>query len=358
MFARVSHRLRDPVSWAGASQIAKTGLAAVVAWVLAVNVFHLGRAFMAPWVALLTVHATVYGTLRRGVQQAAASVLGVLIGFAAWEVFGLNAISLCAAVLAGLVLGSVRGVRAETTTAATAVVVLTTGYIDKSGMLAARLADTGIGIVVGLLVNVVVWPPLRDRSAAKQIDVIDDRIGELLAEIAARLQEGFTTDDVDGWIARTDELDTEIDRAWSVIEEARESGRLNLRRAVPQRMQAAEGFVPIVNRLAQAVAETRSMARTIRIAHVPPDEWDDEFREPWLELLRRSSAAVVDADTGQVKAARAELRALANRLAVDELHDDLWPVYGALLVNLRNVLDALDAVAEAQPVQVASPSLL
>ncbi|MGZ4183949.1 MAG: FUSC family protein [Solirubrobacteraceae bacterium] len=358
MFARISHRLRDPVTWAGASQIAKTALAAVVAWVLAVNVFHLAQAFMAPWAALLTVHATVYGTLRRGLQQAAASVLGVLIGFAAWEVFGLNAISLGAAVLAGLALGSVRGVRAETTTAATAVVVLTTGYIDKSGMLAARLADTGVGIVVGLLVNLVVWPPLRDRSAARQIDVIDDRIGELLAEIAARLQKGFATDDVDGWIARTDELDTEIDRAWSVIEEARESGRLNLRRAVPQRMQAAEGFVPIVNRLAQAVAETRSMARTIRIAHVPPDEWDDEFREPWLELLRRTGAAVVDADTGQVKAARDELRALANRLAVNELHDDLWPVYGALLVNLRNVLDALDVVAEAQPVQVASPSLL
>jgi hypothetical protein len=33
-------------------------------------------------------------------------------------------------------------------------------------------------------------------------------------------------------------------------------------------------------------------------------------------------------------------------------------VYGALLVNLRNVLDALDAVVEAQPVRVASPAFL
>jgi len=120
----------------------------------------------------------------------------------------------------------------------------------------------------------------------------------------------------------------------------------------------AEGFVPIVNRLAQAVAETRSMARTIRFAHVPPDEWDDAFREPWLDLLHRSGSAVVDADSGQVQAVRAELRELANQLAVGELHDDLWPVYGALLINLRNVLDALDAVVEAQPVQVASPALL
>ena len=177
-------------------------------------------------------------------------------------------------------------------------------------------------------------------------------------DIAAQLQGGYAADDVDGWIARTDELENDIDRAWRVIEEARESGRLNPRRAVPQRMQAAEGFVPIVNRLAQAVAETRSMARTIRIARIPPEEWDHAFREPWLELLHRSGTAVVDADAGAVNAARAEVSALANRLAVEELHDDLWPVYGALLINLRNVLDALGAVADAQPVKVPSPTLV
>jgi hypothetical protein len=37
---------------------------------------------------------------------------------------------------------------------------------------------------------------------------------------------------------------------------------------------------------------------------------------------------------------------------------DLWPVYGALIINLRNVLDALDPVAEAQPVRVPAPTLI
>jgi hypothetical protein len=87
----------------------------------------------------------------------------------------------------------------------------------------------------------MIWPPLRDRSAANQIDAIDDRVGALLAEIAAQLRSGLSSDDVDGWIARTDELDHDVDHAWSVIEEARESGRLNPRRAVPRRMDAAEG---------------------------------------------------------------------------------------------------------------------
>ncbi len=349
----VSHRLRDPVSWSNASQLAKTVLAAVVAWVLAVHVFHLSQAFMAPWAALLTVQATVFGTVRGGTQQAAASVLGVLIAFGAWSLLGLNFASLGLAVLAGLIVGGVPGVRAETTTAATAVVVLTTGYLNNGDMLVARLEDTGIGIAVGLLVNLLVWPPLRDRSAARQIDLIDNRVGELLAEMAEQLRDGSA--DVDRWIARTGELANDVNRAWGVLDEARESGRLNPRRATTGRMNAADGFAPILDRLDQAIAETRSMARTIRLARVAPEHWDRTFREPWLDLLCRCGTAVADADIGKLTAARTELAAFADSLDFDELRD-LWPVYGALLVNLRNVMDALDVVVEAQPVQVPSPT--
>jgi hypothetical protein len=353
MLEWVFHRARDPISWSNAAQLAKTVLAAMLAWTLAVDVLHLSQAFMAPWAALLTVQATVFGTLRGGAQQAAASVLGVLIAFGAWHLLGLDVASLGAAVLAGLIVGAAPGVRAQTTTAATAVVVLTTGYLNNGNMLAARLEDTGIGIAVGLLVNLLVWPPLRDRTAARQIDVIDDRVGELLADMAEQLRDG--SGDVDRWIARTGELGDDVNRAWGVLEEARESGRLNPRRATSGRMNAAQEFAPILDRLDQAIAETRSMARTIRLARVAPGNWDRRFREPWLDLLGRCGTAVADADIGKLTAARVDLSAFADRLEIDELRD-LWPVYGALLVNLRNVIDALEVVVEAQPVQVPTPS--
>lgn len=266
MHARIRQRLRDPIAWADASQLIKTVGAAVVAWVLAVRVFHLSQAFMAPWAACLTVHATVFGTLQRAAQQAGASVLGVLIASGAWQAFGGGALALGATVLAGTLAGAVPGLRAPMTTATTAVVVLTTGYVGRSGMLADRLIDTGIGIGVGLLVNLLVWPPLRDRAAARHVDVIDDRLGELLTEIAGELRNGCSTGAADDWIRRTDRLDGDLDRAWHVLEEARQSGRLNPRRAVPQRMRAAQEMTQIVNRLAQAVAETRSLVRTIRVA--------------------------------------------------------------------------------------------
>ncbi len=76
-----------------------------------------------------------------------------------------------------LVLGAVPWLGAEATTiATTGLVVLTTGF-ESDVLLISRLLDTAIGVAVGLLVNVIVWPPLRRRTAAEAMDRIDDNIG-------------------------------------------------------------------------------------------------------------------------------------------------------------------------------------
>ena len=341
--------MRDPVWRTNALQIVKTVLAAVLAWVIAAQAFDIPQAFLAPWAALLTVHATVYRTFRRGAQQVGATVLGVVVAFALGSLLGLNALSLGLTVLIALAAGSVRGLRAESTTAAaTALVVLTTGATEEASTLLQRLGDTGIGIAVGLLVNLLVWPPLRDRSAAAQVDAIDDRLGELLRDIAADLRRQHSADDVEAWIARTSELDGDIERAWGVVRQARESGRLNPRRGARDRMRATEDFGDILERLEQAVAEIRSLARTIRLADPQPPE----FREPWLDLLERAGAAVECADRQALATIRGDLDDLARELAADH---GFWPVAGALLVNLRNTIAALDVVADAQPVEVPQP---
>ena len=59
-------RLRDPVWWSQLTQLAKTVLAAVAAWVIAASVLDLPQPFLAPWSAILVVHATVYRTFSRG----------------------------------------------------------------------------------------------------------------------------------------------------------------------------------------------------------------------------------------------------------------------------------------------------
>ena len=159
-------------------------LAAVAAWVIAASVLDLPQPFLAPWAALLVVHATVYRTFSKGAQQVAATVVAVLLATAVGEAFGLTTEAIALLLVVALVLGSVPWLGAEATTiATTGLVVLTTGF-DDDVMLISRLYDTAIGVGVGLLVNVIVWPPLRRRTAAKALDRIDDGIGALLVDMA------------------------------------------------------------------------------------------------------------------------------------------------------------------------------
>jgi uncharacterized membrane protein YccC len=351
--ARLRERLRDPLVWSEASQLAKTAGAAVLAWVLAVEVFSLPQSFLAPWAALLTIHATVYRTLARGLQQAAAAVVGVLLAFAAGMTLGVTGVSLALVLVAALAVGALRPMRAESTTAAaTALVVLLTGYSDDGSMLLARLADTFIGIGAGLAVNLAVWPPLRDRSAARRIDVLDTRLGTLLAQMAADLR-GDDEPDAARWVERTRELDNDIDEAWADVRSARESGRLNLRRNAARRVQDTRGLGDVLVGLEQAVADTRSMARTIGRAG-PVADWEPRFRETWISILGRAADALCDADVDGVRRVCLDLEAVAHRLPDEGGRRAPRPVQGALVVNLRNILEAMAPVSAVQPVRVRS----
>lgn len=52
----------DPIVWTEITQVGKTVLAGTLAWWVAAPLLHLPQPFLAPWSALLVVHATVYRT--------------------------------------------------------------------------------------------------------------------------------------------------------------------------------------------------------------------------------------------------------------------------------------------------------
>jgi uncharacterized membrane protein YgaE (UPF0421/DUF939 family) len=345
-------RLRDPVAWSDLIQLVKTVVAAVLAWVLATEVFGLPQAFLAPWSALLVVHATVYRTFSRGLRQVVSAVLGVLVAWLIGNSLGITPWAIGVLLLIGLLLGSIAWFKDETTTiAATGLIVLTTGFSTHDQLLISRLFDTAIGVVVGLLVNFVVWPPLRDYSAARAVGSIDDGIGALLQDIASQLVDRADEGQVDEWVHRTQELDEELDEAWALVRQARESSRLNPRRAA-KGLRTGDLYEQILSDNEQAVAEIRSMARTVGHSIQSVNEWDPEFRERWLSLLREAGVAIAAPDAARVTRVRADLNDLAHELSTEDLSGRHWPEYGALILNLRNVVTSMDRVAEANPVVV------
>jgi hypothetical protein len=348
---RVDDRLGDPIWWNDVLQLVKTVLAAVAAWVIAASVLDLPQPFLAPWAALLVVHATVYRTFSKGMQQVAATVVAVVLATLVGEFLGLSTGAITLLLVVALVLGSVPWLGAEATTiATTGLVVLTTGF-DSDRLLVARLLDTAIGVAVGLLVNVLVWPPLRRHTAAKALDRVDDAIGVLLVDMAGGLGDGCQDEDVAGWIDRTRDIDEDLDHAWALVRQAEESARMNPRRSA-RLMRNPREWHELLHRMEQAVAETRSLARTLGGQQAHRETWGEAFAEPWIAMLGDTGRATSAADPAALLDVRSRLEAFTEELRATERSSE-WPVYGALIINLRNIVDAMDRVAEANPIGAA-----
>ncbi|WP_244930599.1 aromatic acid exporter family protein [Nocardioides sp. W7] len=346
-------RWHDPVLWTDAIQLLKTVVAAVVAWVLATDVLDLSQSFLAPWSALLVVHGTVYRTFSQGLRQVVAAVAGVLVAWLVGWSLGLDPLAVGVAVGAGLVVGAIGWFNDEgTTIAATALIVLTTGFADDRLVLLDRLLDTGIGIAVGLIVNALVWPPLRRRAAVAALDALDGQIGELLVDMAAGVEHGFRPEEVADWVERSRGLDEDLDRAWSLVRQARESALMNPRRGAGEYRDPRE-WVQLLRRMEQALAEIRSLARTCSYDQLVEPEWQPRFRTAYAAALRKAGDGLVRADRQALLAAWEDLDRLVDELAETQPAPRLWPVYGSLVVNLRNLVDAMDEVAAQNPLAQA-----
>ena len=348
---RAHERTRDPVFWTDVIQLVKTVVAAVLAWVIATSVLDLPQSFLAPWSALLVVHATVYRTFSQGVRQVGAAVVGVVLAWAVGNTLGLDPMAVAVALALGLVVGSVPWFADEATTiAATALIVLTTGFADNDFVLLSRLADTGIGIAVGLLVNFTVWPPLRRRTAISAMDALDDKIGQLLIDMGDGLARGYTAQDVEEWVDHSRSLDEDLDDAWAYVRQARESARMNPRRSAAQ-FKDPQQWMDLLRRMEQALAETRSMARTLAHALAADQSWDAEFRQGYIAVLREGGGGIFRAEPEPIRTARIRLDELVDLLNEQSPISRLWPVYGGLIINLRNILEAMDEVAGANPLE-------
>ena len=110
-------------------------------------------------------------------------------------------------------------------------------------------------------------------------------------------------------------------------------------------------FEEILHRNEQAVAELRSMARTLGHSIDGVIEWEPQFRDRWLALLDRGGRGDRrPRRRARVAQVRADLTHLAEDMSTEHLSGLHWPEYGALIMNLRNVVTSMDRVAEQNPV--------
>lgn len=344
--------LREPATQTDLLQILKAVAAAVGAWLIATEVFSLTQPFLAPWAALLTVHATVYRTFWRGAQSVLATALGIALSFAVAQVLGLGPMTLAVALLLGLLLARAGVLRDEgVAVATTALFVLTTGFEQQGeAALLQRFFDTAIGVGMGLLVNLLVVPPLSDRSAQQQVDDVDRHLGQLLAQMAREMRETWTEEHSAEWIEKTRDLDSRIDHAWELVRTAHESTWWNPRPSVRRGRSDPHAYDEVLRRLEEGVAQTRNMARMVHESTRSAQEWDPRFREPWLDLLEEAGHRIEKIEPDVIDLCD-RVNDLTRRLSGQDLPGLLWPTYGALISNLLHIIEIVDDVATSRPVR-------
>ncbi|MBO0979097.1 FUSC family protein [Microbacterium sp. SD291] len=172
---------------------AKAAAAASVAWLLApyVPFADAEYSYYAPLGVLVSMYPTVAGSARAGAQSLAGLGLGLVLGLGALGLVfvGMPAVIAVALVVgAGLVASGIRVLGAGGDwVAIAALFVLLLGGPDADEFSLSYLLTMAFGVLVGVLTNVLVFPPLYLRRAADGLTALRDAVCADLRDVADAL---------------------------------------------------------------------------------------------------------------------------------------------------------------------------
>lgn len=214
-------------------QATKAAAAAALAWLLARWVLQAPQPFLAPYAAVfLVVQVTVYRSVRDAGQQLAVVATGVLLALGATLLTSQVVVGLALVVLVGLLLGRLRtfGEHGQWVAVTALILVAEAGPAASSPVHAlVRLAEIAVGAGVGVVVNMLVLPPVYQRDAREALTGAVSRQADLLRGMAASLRDDREPreDLAHDWLHRARGLADEARRARDSVAWARESLRLN-----------------------------------------------------------------------------------------------------------------------------------
>jgi hypothetical protein len=259
---RLRDRIADAASWTPPTSteigtVAKSALAAGVAWALAATVTGVDVAVLAALTSMLVVQVNVRASLSAALQRTAAVVLGVLTALAIGDALELSAVTV--ALIVGVTLGLTRLVLRLPPAAARQVpvsvlVVLTTVASSTSVSGLRRAGETVLGAAVGVAVSLLL-PASRLVDARQTLQRLGDGVGDVLRSMAAALQSTWSTEDTAGW-RRSSRLarDLLVADAREAVGNGRDAARWNVRdRRHMAELGRYEDVLPCIERTAIGV---------------------------------------------------------------------------------------------------------
>ncbi|MEU9517319.1 FUSC family protein [Streptomyces sp. NPDC048224] len=351
--------LRDPV----VVQALRSAAAASIAYVIAVRLSPDKSAapLTAPLTALLVVQVTLYATLKMSFRRVNAVVAGVLVAIAFSQLVGLSWWSLALIIVAALGVGHL--VRAEEFTAEVAISAMLVLGVTSHGSLAwARVVETLIGAIVGLVFNLILAPPVWVEQAGESVVGLARQVRQLLLRMGEEASGSTPFHEAAARLHEARRLDHDIGEVDEDLRQAEDSLRFNprVREGLLHRVVLRTGL----DTLEICTVVMRVLARSftdLAKEREPEPLFAPETGAAVQQLLSEIADAVVSfsvlvtssasesAESAEERLA-AELRQAAatrDRLAdllLEEVRRDSrqWQLRGAVLTEVNRIIDEMD----------------
>jgi hypothetical protein len=348
--------------------VAKSGLAAGLAWWVAVAITGISDPVLASLTAIVVVQVSVHASMRTALQRSAAVVLGVFVALAIGDTLSLNGFTV--GVLVAVSLGIAQLVLRLPAAAArqlpvTVLVVLTAVASSEATTSAERrAASTLIGAAIGVIISLLL-PASRLVDGRETLGRLATSLGEVLDAMGTGLQQPWSTAQTEEWRRTARTVRTRlVHQAEEAIGNGREVARWNVRdRRHVVELGRFEEVMPRLERTAIGVSViSRGLDDHARVSGTVHRAMP--AMGTLLIALANAVRAVVgnlvgDIGDDNVAASLAEVRTRRDRcaqgasrrarLALEE-HDEPdyeleveWLGYAALLVQVDRIVGDLSA---------------
>ncbi|MFL6115946.1 MAG: FUSC family protein, partial [Catenulispora sp.] len=345
------------------TQTLKTALACAVAWELAKNlVYHQHPQFhavLAPVAVLITMQVTIYQTFRRGLQQVAAVLLGVIAALVVGSYIELTWYTLSILVIIALMIGRTLRLGTQVNQVATTSLLV---YSLGRGYGVERIWDTLLGAAVGIVANTAVAPPTYSDTAAKELADLADDLAQLCRDVARSLGGTWTAIDARRWLDRSRALFGDSHDAEDVADQAEEAVRYHPRRSalepevnrVDQAAICLSHVAAQLNSLLRGLYDLAAGNRGLPATTDVPEALAVLLLDAGRALNRFGRLQMPDRDSRRMleelkviltAADDHQLSAIEAMLPVGAHAVERWSVHGALLDGVRRMLYELDPVA-------------
>jgi hypothetical protein len=306
----------------------------------------------------------MYDTVRESLQRIASVLAGVLVAVGVAAVVGLSWWSLGGVVAVSLVLGRLLRLGPQLLEMPiSAMLVLAVG--GDRDVADSRVYETLIGAAVGVLINVVIAPPLYLQPAGDAVREVAERTAGFCRELADGLRERWSRAEADRWLDDARGLGKDVQRADRGLARAEGSARFNPRAAPIRRIQPRLRVALTGLELCQLSLREVCRALLDRTYYVPQEEeataFGEDIRAALADFLDTAADAIETVgeisgapggpdERERVGAHLAELERRRGRLAallpIDPYADPAaWQQHGALLTAVDRLRVEIEAAA-------------